>query len=434
MTEMRDLISRPGAVAQKISGRLAMGALVAAICLGGTGVAVAQQASSGSASGPVAKTLYVWAGDKARIAPDFVTVVNFDEDSPDYGKVIKSVPVPTYNNEAHHMHLSADGKVLAAGGLLSLLKGQDDIFFFDVSTPRDPKFIKSTTAPLSGITDDFHPLPDGGFLITQMGSKTGGTPGRVAEFDANLNLVQEWPLVPPAVGFNPHGISVRPDINLMVTSDFVNPVSTLSVVPGPMEFRNTVRVWDLAARTIVRTITVSGAIGTMDVKLIPGDKRARAFTAGMLDGRIYLIDTQNGTSTPVFDTATVNVGRTPNQSPQILEITQDGTRMILPLGGPGLIIMLDIENPEKPRLLSVVDLGPNSGPHDIELTEDGKRLIVTDYFLDEDSMGKVHLDGDRQVHVVKVKDDKLELDTRFKLDFNTAFATGPARPHGIASK
>jgi len=30
--------------------------------------------------------------------------------------------------------------------------------------------------------------------------------------------------------------------------------------------------------------------------------------------------------------------------------------------------------------------------------------------------------------------NRLQLDSRFDLDFNTAFATGPARPHGVAMK
>jgi hypothetical protein len=30
--------------------------------------------------------------------------------------------------------------------------------------------------------------------------------------------------------------------------------------------------------------------------------------------------------------------------------------------------------------------------------------------------------------------DNLELDQRFDVDFDTAFSTGPARPHGIAMK
>src|SRR5262249_26665869 len=153
----------------------------------------------------------------------------------------------------------------------------DGIFFFDVSTPDNPVFLKSASAPLSAITDDFYPLAEGGFLITQMGSNTGGAPGRVAEFDAHLNLVKEWPETPPADGFNPHGISVRPEINLMLTSDFVNPISTI-VGFGPPVARASIRVWDFQNRTILRTIPVPGGVGTMDVKLIPGDPGRRAYS------------------------------------------------------------------------------------------------------------------------------------------------------------
>jgi selenium-binding protein 1 len=383
--------------------------------------------------GHAAKHLYIWAGDQARLAPDFVTVVNFDENSKDYGKILKTVPVPTSGNEPHHAHLSADGNILATGGLLSLLKGQDGIFFFDVSTPENPRFLKATSAPLSAITDDFYPLPGGGFLVTQMGSNTGGAPGRLAEFNANLNLVSEWPAVPPADGFNPHGISVRPEINLMVTSDFINPVSTLVGFPGGPQVRGAIRVWNLASRSIVRSIFIPTALGTMDVKLIPDDPRGRAITAGMFDGLIYLVDTQAGTYKPVFDTA-VLVGRGVMPMPQVLAMTHDGTRLIFPLLNTGQIVMLDIANPEKPFVLSTVDLGTGAQPHDIDLTHDDKRLIVTDYFLNEDAAGVIHFEGDHKVHVLNVQRRKLQRDTRFNLDFNTAFSTGPARPHGMASK
>jgi len=76
----------------------------------------------------------------------------------------------------------------------------------------------------------------------------------------------------------------------------------------------------------------------------------------------------------------------------------------------------------------------NAGPHDLELSDDGKRLVVTDYFLDEDDFGKIHFEGDHRVHVIKVSRNGLKLDRRFRLDFDTAFPTGPARPHGIEMK
>src|SRR6266496_4921171 len=70
-----------------------------------------------------ARTLYIWTGDQARIAPDFLAVIDFDEDSNSYGKVIKTVPIPppgNTGNEPHHCHLSADENILACGGLLSV--------------------------------------------------------------------------------------------------------------------------------------------------------------------------------------------------------------------------------------------------------------------------------------------------------------------------
>src|SRR5260370_23211709 len=137
-----------------------------------------------------AKILYVWAGDQARVAPDFLAVINFDEDSDAYGKVIGTVPVlPPGNvgNEPHHCHLSADHNILACGGLLSLLRGQNGIFFFDVSDARHPKFLFSTKAPQSSITDDFLALEGGGFLVTQMGSARVAAPGRLSAFEANLH-------------------------------------------------------------------------------------------------------------------------------------------------------------------------------------------------------------------------------------------------------
>ena len=133
--------------------------------------------------------LFVWAGDQARTNPDFLAVVNFDERSRDYGKVITTVPLPSpgaTGNEPHHVGLSRDGTVLACGGLLSVLRAQKEVFFFDVSNPKAPRFISAADPPQSAITDEFYPLADGGFLVTMMGGAAGHAPGRVA--DARLRL------------------------------------------------------------------------------------------------------------------------------------------------------------------------------------------------------------------------------------------------------
>jgi 56kDa selenium binding protein (SBP56) len=399
--------------------------------------------------------LYVWAGDQARTAPDFLAVIDFDRNSANYGKVINKVDLPppgNVGNESHHCHLSADQKVLACGGLLSLLKGQNGIFFFDVTDKRNPQFMFSTSAVESSITDDFLPLPGGGFLITQMGSASGGSPGRVAEYDQQLHFVanhfgsftlfQEWPTGPADNTFNPHGISARPDLNLMMTADFVVPASTLNVVPGDPVLQGSVRVWDYNARTITKTIPVlaakdTPAAGTMDVKLLPNDPTGYGYTAGMFDGHIYAINPVDGTSTVAFDMANV----TPHVDtlysggmPQLMVTPSSGDRLILGTFMAGQVVMLDTTDRTHLKQVAVANLGAGAGPHALQLSSNEDRLVVSDYFLNEDNFGKVHAEGDHKIHVLNLTHDGLTEDPQFQLDFNTAFPGIQARPHGMATK
>jgi selenium-binding protein 1 len=399
--------------------------------------------------------LYVWAGDQARVAPDFLAVVNFDQASENYGKVIKTVPLPppgNVGNEPHHCHLNSDKTILGCGGLLSVLKGQNGIFFFDVTDKYNPRFVLAAKAVESSITDDFFPTPEGGFLISQMGAADGSSPGRLAEFDRGLHFVAnhfgttsmflEWPASPPLDGFNPHGLSARPEINMMMTSDFVVPSSTLNAVPGDPMLRGSVRIWDYAARTITKTIPVQNpaggpALGTMDVKMLPNDPNGIGYASGMFDGHVYMIDPVAGIATAAFDCATVipHVD-TPviGGMAQLMAVPQSGDRLIFGLFQAGQVGMVDTTDRAHLTQVAVLSFGANAGPHNLALTDDDSRLVVTDYFLEEDNFGKVHAEGDHKVRVIKVTHDTLKEDKRFQLDFNTAFATGPARPHGIAMK
>jgi selenium-binding protein 1 len=400
------------------------------------------------------KVLYIWAQDQAQVAPDFLAVVDFDEQSPKYGKVINVVPVPppgNTGNEPHHCHLNSTKTILGCGGLLSLLKGQNGIFFFDVRDAKNPHFLFSAKAVESSMTDDFMPLENGGFLITQMGSADGMAPGRVAEFDGSMHFVanhfgpmslfQEWPSSPPLDGFNPHGISARPDLNLMMTSDFILPSSTLMGSMGPV-LRGSVRIWNYRERKITRTVDLfspdgNPAQGTMDVKMLPKDPHGYGYTSGMFDGHIYLIDPTRSTGEIAFDLSTVKPhvdSSTPGGMGQIMATPQSGDRLLIGTFMAGQVVMLDATDRHKLKQISVVSFGEDSGPHNIVLSGDDKRLVVTDYFLNEDSAGIIHFEGDHKVHVLKVTHDTITEDKRFKLDFNTAFKTGPARPHGIAMK
>jgi selenium-binding protein 1 len=201
--------------------------------------------------------------------------------------------------------------------------------------------------------------------------------------------------------------------------------------------RGSIRVWDFLDRKIVRTIPIPGAIGTMDVKMIPRDPHGLAVTAGMFDGFVYVIDPVAGTAHVAFDCETivphvdvpVRGGMT-----QLLQINRAGDRLMFGLFQAGQVGMLDITNRQQFEQKSIVSLGEGTGPHTVYLTDDEKRLVVVDYFLNEDDFGKIHFEGDHKIHVLKVTHNRLTVDPRFNLDFNTAFRTGPARPHSVASK
>jgi selenium-binding protein 1 len=176
----------------------------------------------------------------------------------------------------------------------------------------------------------------------------------------------------------------------------------------------------------------------MDVKLIPGDPHGRAVTANMFTGLVYTVDPTDGSVVQAFDCESIVPHiEVPVRGGmiQLLAMPRSGRRIIFSSFQAGQVGMLDITDRRKFRQVSVVNLGFDAGPHSIHLTHDDRRLIVTDYFLDEEDFGKIHFEGDHRVHVLDVSDAALVEDPRFQaLDFNTAFATGPARPHGIGMR
>ena len=83
--------------------------------------------------------LYVWAGDSAQKASDFLAVVDANARSPKYGTVVASLPTGVSGTHPHHTEatLAADGHLLANG----FHTGQT--WVFDLTTPTAPKIMTS---------------------------------------------------------------------------------------------------------------------------------------------------------------------------------------------------------------------------------------------------------------------------------------------------
>ena len=94
-----------------------------------------------------------------------------------------------------------------------------------------------------------------------MGSAVGSSPGRLVETDADFNVIHEWPedvegtLNILGEQFSPHGLSIDFDKNIILTSDFVVPLSILKPTLGT-QYADTLRLWELDTRKIISTITI----------------------------------------------------------------------------------------------------------------------------------------------------------------------------------
>lgn len=115
-----------------------------------------------------------------------------------------------------------------------------------------------------------------------MGSAVGTSPGRLIETDANGNIIHEWPedvegtLNILGEQFSPHGLSVDFDKNIILTSDFVVPITILKPTLG-IKKADTLRLWDLKSRKIISTITIPNVSCSSQDGNIANSHRAKVF-------------------------------------------------------------------------------------------------------------------------------------------------------------
>jgi len=379
---------------------------------------------------------YFWTGSGDKQHKDFLATYSLDDDT--FGTLLWVTDVPSSGNDPHHLGPSLDGKTLIGGGLLSLLKTQDTAFYFDTSNPYRPTFLKSNRAILSSITDEIRAKPDGGFYITYMGSALGTTPGRLVETDADFNVIHEWPEDPESVlnilgeQFNPHGLSIDWERKLILTSDFVEPLSILKPSLG-IKRANTLRLWDLDTKKILNTITIPDGGGIQDVKFIPGNPEGAALATAVHLGQVWIIYPlrKDAHGKPGVAELLYDLGPKARDTTAIYtDITQDGRFIYLSLTTADHIAALDISDLNNVKRLDNPDEDqPTIGPHYIKVTPDQKHLVVTDYFVQTGAIGLINTPADFKALYIDILDDG-SLHFNRSIDFNREFANrGGAKPH-----
>ncbi len=389
--------------------------------------------------------LAVWSSDKETddrpgvLNEDFLAVIDADPKSRTYGKVVNTASmesVPGTNllndlgltgalgltekygltpagipsdalNEAHHMThdpiVIGRRSYLYMGGLISA-----NIFRCDVTDP-----LRIRTCPLvttakdvtsfSGI-DDFLQAPNGNVLVTYMGAKNLTTPGGVVEIGVDGTVVGEYAAAKPGgparympnvngvtdTGLlaHPHGIDARPDLDLLVTSDYADPLTlaTSPTLQGETEdCGTTVRFWKLsdlkAGPAAIAQLPVgkgregyfrhNAPEGVMSVALTRLHEHKGVFAATMGGGAIWYAPDATAAE-PEFRMI-YRVG--PGASASVFFITPDDRFLVQPIQGvlspgdasydrdyPGehsrRVIVLDIQKLLRARTLVKCDAPP----------------------------------------------------------------------------
>ncbi|PMD62146.1 uncharacterized protein K444DRAFT_525706 [Hyaloscypha bicolor E] len=373
---------------------------------------------------------YFWTGAGDNQYADFLATYSLDDDT--FGQFIWLTDVPTSGNSPHHLGVSADGKTLVGGGLLSLLKTQDTAYYFDVSNPYRPKFSHSNRALLSSMTDEIHAKPDGGFIITYMGSAAGASPGRLVETDSEYNIIGEFPAVTDIAGtlntveepFNPHGLTVDWNKNIILTSDYVVPVTILKPSLG-IVLDNTLRLWKLDTRTVISTITIPNGGGIQDVKFIPGNPESAAVATAVALGQVWIIypfrydrSGKQGVAELLYDLGP--------------KAENDGKYAYFTLTTDNHIAALDISDLNNvKRLDDPSTIQPTIGPHYIKVTPDQKHIIVNDYFLQTGDNGLVNTPADYRALYIDINPDG-SLHFNRSIDFVQQFSRGGINDRGGA--
>ncbi|CAI7676011.1 unnamed protein product [Penicillium pancosmium] len=379
---------------------------------------------------------YFWTGAGDKFHKDFLATYSLDDDT--FGTLLWVTDVPSSGNDPHHLGPSLDGKTLFGGGLLSLLKTQDTGFYFDTSNPYRPKFLKSNRAVLGSIADEVRAKPDGGFFITYMGSAVGTSPGRLIETDAEFNIIHEYPedvegtLNILGEQFSPHGLSIDWEKKLILTSDFVEPITILKPSLG-VRHANTLRLWDLDTKKILSTLTIPDGGGIQDVKFIPGNKESAALATAVHLGQVWIIyplrKDENGNQGVIE--LLYDLGPKARDTIAIYtDITQDGKYIYLTLTTANHIAALDISDLDNVRRLDDPDEDqPTVGPHYIKVTPDQKHLVVTDYFVQTGEIGIINTPADFKALYIDLNEDG-SLNFNRSIDFPKEFASrGGAKPH-----
>jgi hypothetical protein len=355
------------------------------LLVGVMNVVAADKSAASSQAG--SSYLFVWAGDAAHTATDFLSVVDVNPSSPEYGQIVATVPIGVGGTMPHHTEYEfPQSKMLFANGWVS-----GRTFIFDLNDPLKPR-LAGDFKERTGYTfpHSFARLPNGNLLGTFQSHSEGYTPGGgLVEVDEKGNVIRSSSALDPAVDKDliwPYSLAVDTKLDVVITSS--TPMGWPRWKPMPEgswplkkvneQVTAQVQVWRLSNLKLLKTVTLADSNGKHNQW--PAEPRLLA------DGSIYV----NTFSCGLYLMNNVNA---PQASAQLVyTFPGNGEDMdaicavpvvvghywVQTVGElPGLIV-LDVSNPEKPVEVSRLVLDKKfTMPHWLAADRKGNRLVLT---------------------------------------------------------
>lgn len=361
--------------------------------------------------------LFVWSGDDAKKASDFLAVIDADPKSANYGHAVSSVAVPGPTGTPHH----TEQEMPEGGFLLANAFESGRSMLFDVRDPKQPSLVAS----FGDLDGYMHPhtyvrLANGHVLATFQyhgGHEPKSDGGGLVEFDERGHLVRSSSAMDPSVKdelIRPYSLVVVPALDRIVTTN------------SSMHFRKevktrTVQVWRFSDLKLLQTIVLPPGTSGSE-QMMPGEPRLLA------DNKAVLIHTFSCGLYQMENLATNNV------SVRHLK-TFEGEWCAVPLRighywvqtlfSAHALAAYDISDLANIREVSRVTLDDKQSPHWIASDPDGRRIILNSGEYGEHRLFMLNFDP---------QTGSLTLDTRFR-DAGSGRAgvsmDGKSWPHGF---
>lgn len=342
-------------------------------------VSASCQAGAPSASG---EYLFVWAGDSAGTASDFLAVIDAAPSSPHYGAIVASLPTGQAGTHPHH----TEAELGASQHLLANGFGAGRTWLFDLSAPLTPRILTSF-GDLAGFSHPhtFVRLADGNVLATfqykadsaaapmqghdGMSGGLARTTGGLVEMDERGRVIKRASATDSAITerhIYPYSVLPIPALDLAVsTTTDMNEANKAATSEW-------VQFWRLSDLKLLHSIALApGPRGdehlfTGEPLLLPDGKSIyiHTFNCGLYLVRGLESDRPISTFIQAFE----------GQNCGVPVLTSHYWLQTVPKSHA--LVALDIADPKHPREVSTLKLGDDVSPHWLAIDRTGRRLVV----------------------------------------------------------